>query len=282
MLLAAALLAFALRRAAGLDLGLSTKCVAIPTDMAMCHDIGYSEMRLPNLLGHVGLPEVVGKAAAWQRLVSTGCHPHARIFLCSLFAPVCLDTFIQPCRSMCVAVRGSCAPVLQCQGRPWPGSLDCNRFPADEDTCLASLGKEALRGLGAFPKPICQTCPAVDELLTRKKVLDIFCIGNFAAKVKLSRKRPAFGAQEYNIDCQVEFINQGSLLPFDARSAIMQWFLINENCTQQLVHAHRPKVYLIVGTTEEMSIVVNQVYHWQKWDYRLTLATQKLRHRKCA
>ncbi|XP_061438742.1 secreted frizzled-related protein 2-like [Rhineura floridana] len=281
MRLAAFILAFALRPAGGVDIGLSTKCVAIPEEMALCRDIGYSEMRLPNLMGHTGLAEVVQKSAAWHRLVSTACHPLASLFLCSLFAPVCLDTFVQPCRSMCVAVRDSCAPVSECQGHPWPSSLDCDRFPADEDTCLASLGKEYKRGLRASPKPICQTCPAIDELLTRKKVLDIFCIDNFAAKVKLSRKRSAFHVQEYNIDCQVEFINQGLLLPYDACSAIKQWFLINENCTRQMIHAHCPMVYLIVGTAEEGNVLVNQVYHWQKWDYRLTLATWKWRHRKC-
>lgn len=50
--------------------------------------------------------------------------------------------FIHPCRSMCVGVRDSCAPVLACHGHSWPDSLDCDRFPADEDMCLASLTKE--------------------------------------------------------------------------------------------------------------------------------------------
>lgn len=43
---------------------------------------------------------------------------------------------------MCVGVRDSCAPVLACHGHSWPDSLDCDRFPADEDMCLASLTKE--------------------------------------------------------------------------------------------------------------------------------------------
>lgn len=43
---------------------------------------------------------------------------------------------------MCASVRASCAPVLLCQGQPWPASLDCDRFPGDEDTCLAPLSKD--------------------------------------------------------------------------------------------------------------------------------------------
>uniref|UniRef100_A0A8D2PAR6 FZ domain-containing protein n=1 Tax=Zosterops lateralis melanops TaxID=1220523 RepID=A0A8D2PAR6_ZOSLA len=125
-----------------LDIGLSTKCVVIPKEMGMCQKIGYSEMRLPNLMGHTSMAEVIQKSTTWQHLAHTDCHPHVRTFLCSLFAPICLDTFIHPCRSMCVAVRDSCAPVLLCHGHSWPASLDCDRFPGDEDTCLAPLTKD--------------------------------------------------------------------------------------------------------------------------------------------
>lgn len=96
MLLTAKILVFAvngfLRVATGLDIGLSTKCVVIPKEMGMCHNIGYSEMRLPNLMGHTSMAEVILKSTTWQHLVHTDCHPHVRTFLCSLFAPVCLDT----------------------------------------------------------------------------------------------------------------------------------------------------------------------------------------------
>lgn len=50
-------------------------------------------------------------------------------------------SFIQPCRSLCVAVRDSCAPVLACQGHPWPEALNCDRFPAEEDMCLSPHAK---------------------------------------------------------------------------------------------------------------------------------------------
>uniref|UniRef100_A0A8C6ZPN8 FZ domain-containing protein n=1 Tax=Nothoprocta perdicaria TaxID=30464 RepID=A0A8C6ZPN8_NOTPE len=79
-MLALALSSF-LGRARGFDIGLSTKCVAIPQEMAMCQKVGYSEMRLPNLLGHTSLEEVVLRATAWQRLARTDCHPLVRTFL---------------------------------------------------------------------------------------------------------------------------------------------------------------------------------------------------------
>uniref|UniRef100_A0A8C9MKW5 Secreted frizzled-related protein 5-like n=1 Tax=Serinus canaria TaxID=9135 RepID=A0A8C9MKW5_SERCA len=256
--------------ATALDIGLSTKCVVIPKEMGMCHMIGYTEMRLPNLMGHTSMAEVILKSSTWQHLVQTDCHPHVRTFLCSLFAPICLDTFIHPCRSMCAAVRASCAPVLLCQGQPWPASLDCDRFPGDEDTCLAPLTKDYNYlhkgswevGRGGWPWPVLPGTLSQD-------------------RHSLSKKRTAFEDQEYNIECQVEFITQGSLLPYETQSMIQQWLLINEKCIERMTPTHRPMVYLLVGNIEEGIILVKQVYRWQRKDSQLTLATQKWRHHKC-
>lgn len=104
---------------------------------------------------------------------------------------------------------------------------------------------------------------------------------SLAVKVKLSKKRTAFEDQEYNIECQVEFITQGSLLPYETQSMIQQWLLINEKCIERMTPTHRPTVYLLVGNIEEGIILVKQVYRWQRKDSQLTLATQKWRYHKC-
>lgn len=85
--------ATAVQPLAAFDMGQSTRCVAIPEQMEVCQDVGYSEMRLPNYLGHSSLEgEVVPRSEDWRPLLRTGCHPQAQAFLCSLIAPVCLDT----------------------------------------------------------------------------------------------------------------------------------------------------------------------------------------------
>uniref|UniRef100_A0A8C3S691 FZ domain-containing protein n=1 Tax=Chelydra serpentina TaxID=8475 RepID=A0A8C3S691_CHESE len=257
----------------GFDIGLSTKCVAIPMEMGMCHGVGYSEMRLPNLMGHTSMAEVIPKSAEWQHFVQTACHPHARTFLCSLFAPVCLDTFIHPCRSMCVAVRDSCAPVLLCHGLSWPDSLDCDRFPADEDMCLASLSKEYKH----IHKGRWRGWVGVSVSSFKIKSTESI---KYNLRDKF-RKQTVSGDQEYNIECQVEFINQGLLMPYDTRNTIQQWLLMNENCTQRMTQTYRPMVYLIVGNIEEGTVLVNQIYRWQRRDSQLTLATRKWKHHKC-
>lgn len=70
-----------------------TRCIPIPPAMALCHNIGYTEMRLPNLLDHDTAAEAIQQSVSWLPLLARECHPDARLFLCSLFAPVCLDRY---------------------------------------------------------------------------------------------------------------------------------------------------------------------------------------------
>ena len=75
-------------------------CVNIPANMSLCQGIGYNRMRLPNLLEHDTLDEVLQQSAEWNVLANRQCHPDTKLFLCSLFSPVCLDQLIYPCRYM--------------------------------------------------------------------------------------------------------------------------------------------------------------------------------------
>ena len=63
-------------------------CISIPANMSLCKNIGYTKMRLPNLLEHDTLHEVSQQAASWVPLLNVKCHDDSQLFLCSLFAPV--------------------------------------------------------------------------------------------------------------------------------------------------------------------------------------------------
>lgn len=122
-----------------------SNCKPIPTSLQLCRGIEYPNMRLPNLLGHETMQEVLEQAGAWIPLVQKQCHPDTRKFLCSLFAPVCIDDLdetIQPCHSLCEQVKDSCAPVMSAFGFPWPDMLDCSRFPQDNDLCIPPASSE--------------------------------------------------------------------------------------------------------------------------------------------
>ena len=115
------------------------RCVPIPSDMALCRNISYSEMRLPNELGHNSLYEVSEQAKSWVALVNVHCHADTRRFLCSIFAPICLEIIILPCRSLCLAVKAGCERKMMRYNFNWPEMLNCDRFPVDNDMCIGPL-----------------------------------------------------------------------------------------------------------------------------------------------
>lgn len=117
--------------------GREPQCLDIPPDMQLCRDVGYKRMRLPNLLEHETMAEVKQQASSWVPLLAKQCHTDTQLFLCSLFAPVCLDRPVYPCRSLCEVVRDSCAPVMESYGFPWPEMLHCSKFPSDHELCIA-------------------------------------------------------------------------------------------------------------------------------------------------
>ncbi|XP_007546761.1 sizzled [Poecilia formosa] len=284
LFLMAALLAVALFASPLLafDLGQSTRCVTIPNQMKVCKDVGYSEMRLPNFLGHSSLEgEVVPRSEDWRPLLQTGCHPQAQAFLCSIIAPVCLDTFIQPCRSLCVAVRDSCAPVLACQGHPWPEALNCDRFPAEEDMCLTPLAKFS-HFMKDLPKAVCQKCPSVEVAPAMKTVIGAFCHHDFAVTAKLHRLRHPAGEPEFQVEGHVEFIRQGPLLPYDTRHLLRDWLLINLSCAGALVRPGRSQLYVLTGSVQpDGSFALVRFFPWHKKDTGIALATRKWKHHRC-
>ncbi|KAL7858045.1 hypothetical protein AOLI_G00181470 [Acnodon oligacanthus] len=278
------LLAFTLVPQTGaFDLGQSTRCVPIPHQLIVCHDVGYSEMRLPNLLGHSSLEgEVVPRSEDWRSLLQTECHPQAQTFLCSLIAPVCLDTFIQPCRSLCVAVRDSCAPVLACHGHSWPEALDCNRFPAQEDMCLTPLPKHIGSFPKDFPQPACQSCPPVEEMPSLKTVMDALCLDDFAVKAKLFRHRLPSADPELEVEGKVEFIERGPLLPYSAVQLLQKWLLLNLRCAHAMVRPGRAQLYLLTGRARaDGTVSITHLFPWLKKDVHIATAARKWKQHKC-
>ena len=66
--------------------------------------------------------EVIQQTDAWGYLVDRGCHPELQKFLCSLYAPVCLqkdapvesdklNTMVPPCKQLCLKVQEPCKEV---------------------------------------------------------------------------------------------------------------------------------------------------------------------------
>jgi len=159
-------------------------CVDIPANMTLCHNIGYTKMRLPNLVEHDTLHEVSQQSMSWIPLLNIKCHPDTQLFLCSLFSPVCLERPIYPCRSLCQKVRAGCEGRMQAYGFPWPAMLDCEKFPRDNDMCITAQSvKTPADDNGCTGRPC-------DQHLTAENILDNFCRADFVVKVRVSKVKP--------------------------------------------------------------------------------------------
>ena len=115
------------------------QCVPIPSDLTLCANVGYQNMSIPNMLGHDTVQEVSSQAKPWVFLRNVGCHSNTELFLCSLYAPVCLERPIYPCQSLCESVKASCGPYLYKYGFKWPEILRCDKFPKDDGLCIKQL-----------------------------------------------------------------------------------------------------------------------------------------------
>ncbi|KZS17215.1 secreted frizzled-related protein 5 [Daphnia magna] len=156
-------------------------CLDIPRNLSLCHGIRYSKMRLPNLLDHDSMAEVIQQAASWVPLLNVRCHADTQLFLCSLFSPVCLDRPIYPCRGLCERVRHGCEGRMKTYGYPWPDMLRCDKFPLDNDMCIGPLSTGS-----SSQASDCQACEEVD---TYENIMDNYCRADFVARTKLRRVR---------------------------------------------------------------------------------------------
>ncbi|MEQ2177585.1 hypothetical protein GOODEAATRI_005077, partial [Goodea atripinnis] len=232
--------------------------------MALCHNIGYDTMRIPNLLGHDSPAEAVQQSASWLPLLARECHPDARIFLCSLFAPICLD------RSLCESVRESCAPIMSCYGYPWPEILRCDQYPADHLVCISSITNASVyTGARGVPQASCRDCE-LEEAFSPKETLESFCKSDFSEY------------RHFSLAGKLEVLMRGTLSDGQIHSRIELWLERDATCVQNMTRQHpRGGTFLVTGTVQGERLVVNKAYAWQKRDRNLTAAVRKWKSHRC-
>ncbi|CAF3864318.1 unnamed protein product [Rotaria sp. Silwood1] len=140
------------------------RCQPIPSNFTLCYGLGYTQMYLPNLLNHESIIEILYELPLWESLLNLGCHSNARLLLCSILAPVCLQQtpekstlvsfdnnqdsmfsmtydnkkFLYPCRTLCESVKQSCEPkMINKFGYKWPNMIACEQYPEETDLCVS-------------------------------------------------------------------------------------------------------------------------------------------------
>ena len=108
-----------------------TSVEAIP----LCAKLGYVNTTFPNLRGHKTAEEANQELSHFLALVSTGCSNAIMHLLCSIYAPMCIQEFLElkypPCKNLCEYVKNGCAETLLLEfGYSWPPGphLDCENY----------------------------------------------------------------------------------------------------------------------------------------------------------
>lgn len=107
-----------------------------PIRVELCMDLGYNMTGMPNLGGNDLQQEADYNLKSFSPLIQYGCSSQLKLFLCSVYVPMCTEKVINPigpCRGLCESVRSRCYPVLRGFGFPWPDALNCSRFPIENN-----------------------------------------------------------------------------------------------------------------------------------------------------
>ena len=130
----------------GTRLDYSRQCEGIKIDI--CKGIGYNVTAMPNFAGHEMQQDAELQIQSFQPLIQYGCSSQLRFFLCSAYVPMCTEKVpdnIGPCRPLCETVKQRCHPVLLEFGYAWPPSLDCSKFPPENNynhMCMEGPGED--------------------------------------------------------------------------------------------------------------------------------------------
>ncbi|XP_074856503.1 secreted frizzled-related protein 5 [Carettochelys insculpta] len=223
-------------------------------------------MRLPNLLDQDSLGEVRQQASAWVPLLGKRCHGDTQILLCSLFAPVCLDRPIYPCRSLCQAVRDACAPLMEAYGFPWPDMLRCTRFPLEHRLCIAPQAG----GSPATPPPASRVCPQCEMEPKAEGMMEQMCASDFVLKTRLRELQAEGGERRLAAARKKKLLKRGPLQRPDTRRLVLHLRNAAACLCPQLADLRRP--FVVLGRRAGGRLLLGALYRWERGNPQLRFA----------
>ncbi|KAM5170040.1 secreted frizzled-related protein 1 [Mantella aurantiaca] len=248
------------------------QCVDIPQDLALCHGVGYNKMVLPNLLDHESMVEVKYQASSWVPLLSKNCHPGTQVFLCSLFAPVCLEQPLYPCRWLCEEVRDACEPVMQYFGFSWPEMVRCEKFPRDE-VCIASPNATQA------PRPRrSEICPQCDGEIKANSLYEHMCASEFALKVSVREVKKDNGDRKLILK-KKKALKKGPIQRKDWEDLVL--YLKNgANCPCPQLEQLNGQ-FLVLGRKVKNQYILTAIHKWDKNNREFNRFMRKVKKTKC-
>ncbi|KAI2664735.1 Secreted frizzled-related protein 1 [Labeo rohita] len=250
------------------------QCMDIPDDLKLCHGVGYNQMLLPNLLEHETMAEVKQQAGSWVPLVHKNCHPGTQVFLCSLFAPVCLERPIYPCRWLCENVRDGCTPIMEAYGFPWPEMLTCEKFPQDEVCISAPNATKA-----SIPTGNPSVCPPCDNEMKTDVILEHMCASEFAIKTKIKEVKRENTDRKVILQKKKKPVKLGTLKKNDLKKLTL--YLKNGADCPCAQLENLGNTYLIMGRKVDKQYLLTGIHKWDKSSKEFKKTMKKLKSHKC-
>lgn len=107
-----------------------------PMNIPFCENVKYNKTMLPNKFGHQTQQDVISEINIYHPLLRVGCSPDLKLFLCTVYVPICFDEandskplHLLPCRSLCESARQGCSMHMRQFNSEWPSALQCSQFP---------------------------------------------------------------------------------------------------------------------------------------------------------
>ncbi|XP_029459993.1 secreted frizzled-related protein 1 [Rhinatrema bivittatum] len=250
------------------------QCVDIPADLRLCHSVGYDKMVLPNLLEHETMTEVRQQASSWVPLLNKNCHAGTQVFLCALFAPVCLERPVYPCRWLCEAVRDACEPVMQFFGFHWPDMLKCEQFPQD-DVCIAMSAPNATEPSKPQGSSVCPPC---DNEMNSDLIIEHLCASEFALKMKIKEVKKENGDRKI-VPKKKKLLKGGAMKKKELKKLVL--YLKNgADCPcHQLDNLNNN--FLIMGRKVKAQYLLTAIHKWDKKSREFKKLMKKMKSYEC-
>ncbi|KER23713.1 hypothetical protein T265_08477 [Opisthorchis viverrini] len=131
----------------------------VPIDEPICQGLEYTHTRFPNSVGLTSQEEASKRVNDYRALISVECSHYLRIFLCTVYFPMCTPTpnafrTLQPCQSFCRHVQSKCEPIMKSFSFPWPKELNCNALPVASDMCIKPQSYDQDQATGSLTQKL--------------------------------------------------------------------------------------------------------------------------------
>uniref|UniRef100_A0A8C0VR63 Secreted frizzled-related protein 5 n=1 Tax=Cyanistes caeruleus TaxID=156563 RepID=A0A8C0VR63_CYACU len=221
-----------------------------------------------NLLEHETMAEAKQQAGSWVPLLAKQCHTDTQLFLCSLFAPVCLDRPVYPCRSLCEVVRDSCAPVMESYGFPWPEMLQCGKFPSDHELCIAvQFGNSK-----ATPPPVSKICTQCEMEHKADGMMEQMCSSDFVVKMRIKEMTEENGERRLVAAQKKKVLKLGPLKRKDTKKMVLHMRNAGACPCPQLDSLSGS--FLVMGRKVGGRLLLLAIYPWQKHNKEMKFAVK--------